>query len=188
MSFSPIYGIQQTRIVLYADDETTPTSRITLEKEAREGLELSFKAEGVHHQLGSGAEWARAFTMRGWRMTLAIKWAVGLESTIEIWNAGTQAWGQGAQIPTAEALSLIIGSGARVPLRVSPHKDKNLDFLAQPDPGKDFRLKDIKGLAHTDLETVLVATKLRTTMPAWGTLNDYFAQGAVAPGFVEFQP
>ena len=188
MSFSPIYGIQQTRIVLYADDETTPTMRITLEKEAREGLELAFKAEGVLHQLGSGAAWRRAITHRGWRMTLAIKWAVGLESTLEPWDAGAKAWGEGAPISTAEALSKIIGSGAKVPLRVSPHKDKNLDFLAQPDPGKDFRLKDIKGLAHTDLETVLVATELITAMPSWDTLNDYFAQGAVTPGFVEFRP
>jgi hypothetical protein len=188
MSFAPIYGIQQTRIVLYADDEITPTSRITLEKESREGLELVFKSEGVMAQLGSGAGWATRWLHRGWRMKLSIKWAVGLESTIETWDLATNTWVQATLIPTAEALSLLIGSGARVPLRVSPHKDKNLDFLAQPDPGKDFRLKDVKGLAHTDLETVLVATELLTTTPVWAGLNDYFARGYVDEGFGGYQP
>lgn len=186
MSVSPIYGLQCTRITLYADDAVTPTHRVTLQKETREGLELSFKAEGVLHQLGSGAGWARVFTPRGWRPSLAIKWDVAMESIIE--DRAGSAWGAARIVSTAEALSLVEDRAMRVPCRVSPHKDVNLDFLAQPDPATPFRLKDRKGVVHTGLELDLIAKVVMSGLPSWDTLNDYFAQGAVTPGFVEFRP
>jgi hypothetical protein len=188
MSFTPIYGLQRTRIILYADDGTTPLYRVTLQKETREGLELAFKPEGTLHQLGSGAGWARRWIHRGWRMTLSIKWDVGLESTAETWDPGTSTWITPTVIPTAQALSSINTWATHAPCRVSPHQDLNLDFLAQPDPGGAFKLRDLKGVAHTNLDLVLIATNLLGDTPDWANLNNYFAPGYIADDYIGWTP
>ena len=181
-----IYGLKETRIILYEDDATTPRYRITLQKETKEGLELAFKPEGMNHQLGSGADWAIRRIHRGFRLGLDIKWTHGLTSTAETWN-GT-AWGAATVIPTAQALSVVHTWANHNPCRVSPHKDLNLDFLAQPDPGKAFILRDLKGVLHTGLELHLVSTTLAKDIPDWTTINNYFASGYIADGYIGFLP
>ncbi len=162
-----IYGLAQTRITLYASDGVTPTLRVTLQKETREGLTLSFKPEGVSHQLGSGASWAKPWLHRGFRAQLEVKWDVGLESSVETWASG--AWGAAATVPTAQALSQILAAAFQAPCLVEPHLDKAFSFSAQPDPGKAFGLKDLKGLAHTGLDLVLIQTTV-AALPDWSTL------------------
>jgi hypothetical protein len=162
-----IYGINQTRITLYAADGTTPLYRVTLQKETREGLTLSFKPEGVGHQLGSGAAWAQTRTHRGFRAQLSIKWDFGMESSVETWAAG--AWGAPAAMLTAQALSLILAQAFLAPCLVEPHTDKAFSFSAQPDPGKAFELKDIKGIAHSGLDLVLIQTTV-ANLPDWAAL------------------
>lgn len=181
-----IYGLKETRIILYEDDGTTPRYRITLEKEGKEGLDLIFKPEGPSHQLGSGADWAIRRIHRGFRISLDIKWAQGEHSQVETWNGTT--WGAASSVLTAQALSVIHTWASHNPCRVSPHKDLNLDFLAQPDPGKGFGLSDLKGLIHRDLELHLVSTTLAKDIPDWTTINNYFAEGFVEEGFAGFQP
>ncbi len=167
MSYAPIYGIKQTRITLYALDGVTPTLRVTLQKETREGLTLSFKPEGVGHQLGGAAAWAKPFTYRGFRAQLAIKWDLGLESSVETWS-GT-AWGAPATVLTALALSQILAAAFQAPCLVEPHLDKAFSFSAQPDPGKAFELGDLKGVAHTNLDLVLIQTTV-ANLPDWAAL------------------
>lgn len=186
MSFSPIYGIKETRVTLFEDDGVTPKYRVTLQKENREGLDLAFKPEGQVHQLGSGAGWARQIIYRGYRPTLDIKWTHGLESTVETWDGTT--WGSAVTVPTAQALHLVHDMGLRVPCSVSPHKDLNFDFLAQPDLGKAISLRDLKALLHTNLEISLIASVLIPGRPDWANLNLYFAAGYAADGFAGFQP
>ncbi len=168
-----IYGLKETRITLYEDDGSTPRYRVTLEKEAKEGLNLVFKQEGVVHPLGSGADWARTVIHRGFRVSLDIKWGHGEESLVETWNGSE--WADAAKIPTAQALSVIQTWAYHNPCLVSPHQDLNFAFLAQPDPGKAFDLSDIKGRFHRDLELHLIATKLIKDIPDWSNLNDYFS-------------
>lgn len=167
MSYAPIYGLKQTRITLYALDGVTPTLRVTLQKETREGLTLSFKPEGVSHQLGSAATWAKPWTHRGFRAQLDIKWDYGLESSVETWAAGV--WGAAATVPTAQALSQILNAAFPAPCLVEPHFDKAFSFSAQPDPGKAFELKDVKGVAHSGLDLVLIQTTV-ATLPDWASL------------------
>ena len=162
-----IYGVQKTRVTLYGPDGTTPLQRITLEKEAREGLTLSFKPEGPDTKLGSGANWAIKRTHHGFRAELAIKWEYGLESSVEAWVAG--AWGAPSSILTALAISSIFTRAFEAPCLVEPHLDKAYSFKAQPDPGKPFVLKDVKGVAHSSLELVLIAEELGA-IPDWAAL------------------
>lgn len=179
-----VYGIDQTRITLYEEDGTTPRYRVTLQKETKEGLELAFKPDGVSHQLGSGAEWAIRRIHRGFRISLDIKWTHGLNSSVETW--GGSAWGIAATVPLAQALCEIHSRANLNPCLVSPHKDMNFDFLAQPDPGKAFALRDMKGLLHTGLELHLISTTLRKDIPDWTTLNRYFEEGYTEPEFGSF--
>lgn len=162
-----IYGRNRTRITLYAADGTTPLQRVTLEKEAREGLALSFKPEGAEAKLGSGANWAIKRTHHGFRPELAIKWEYGMESTVETW--GGAAWGAPAAILTPMALASIFTRACAAPCLVEPHLDKAYSFKAQPDPGKPFVLKDVKGVAHSGLELVLVGEELGP-IPDWAAL------------------
>lgn len=184
MSYAPIYGLKETRITLYEDDGTTPKYRITLQKETKEGLELAFKPEGVNHQLGSGSNWDIVKIHRGHRPELAIKWSHGLESWVQTW--ADAAWGASTLVPTAQALSVIHSRANRCACSVSPHLDMNFDFLAQPDSGKKFVLRDIKGVAHTGLELVLIGKSLIPDLPDWPTLNLYFVPGFVDEGFTGF--
>ncbi len=162
-----VYGTSKSRITLYAADGVTNKYRITLQKEGREGLKLSFKPEGAPHQLGSGAAWAKAWTHRGFRATLDIKWPHGMESILETWTAG--AWGAPTPILTATALSLIFTWGFQSPCLIEPHLDKAYSFSAQPDPSKALELRDVKGVAHTGLGLVLVATAV-APLPDWASL------------------
>ncbi len=161
-----IYGIAKSRITLNAVDGS-PVFRVTLQKETRKGLSLSWKPEGVTHELGSGATWARHRTHRGFRAHLEINWDVALNSTIETWSGG--AWGAPASIRTALALAKIFTYAFQAPCLVEPHLDKAFSFLAQPDPGKPFELQDVRGVAHTDLTLVLIATTVGA-IPDWGAL------------------
>lgn len=181
-----IFGLKETRITLYQDDGTTPLYRVTLQKETKEGLELTFKREGVDHQLGSGSGWKIARILRGHRPFLDIKWTHGLESAVESWNGAD--WDPAATVATALALSLVHTWANRSPCLVSPHKDLNLDFSAQPDPGKGFLLRDIKGVVHTGLELHLIGEGLMNDIPDWPTLNSYFAAGYTDDGFAKFAP
>lgn len=181
-----IFGLKETRITLYQDDGVTPRYRVTLQKEVREGLDLTFKPEGVSHQLGSGAAWAKRWIHRGFRPTLAIKWKHGMESTLEAW--GTGSWNAATVITTAQALGFIHTYASRVPCLVSPHKDMNFDFLAQPDPGKSFNLQDLKGVLHTDLALNLIATRILQDVPDFTILNDYFTAGYTDTGYGAFTP
>jgi hypothetical protein len=52
---------------------------------------------------------------------------------------------------------------------VEPHTDKAFSFSAQPDPGKAFELKDIKGIAHSGLDLVLIQTTV-AALPNWAAL------------------
>ena len=161
------YGLQKTRITLYAADGVTPLYRITLQKETREGLTLSFKPEGAPHQLGSGANWANAWAHRGFRAQLDIAWDVGLESTLETW--GGSAWGAATSELTPISLSRIFTWAFQSPCLVEPHLDKAYSFSAQPDPGKARGLKDRKGVAHTGLDLSLIATEVGS-IPDWASL------------------
>jgi hypothetical protein len=161
------YGSQKSRITLYASDGTTPVSRITLQKEDREGLQLSFKPEGSALRLGSGSGWANTWTHHGHRASLSIKWSVGLESSIETWSGS--AWGAPTAILTPIALSQIFNRAFQAPCLVEPHLDKAYSFSAQPDPGKAFVLCDRKGVVHTDLGLDLVAVTL-DVVPDWPAL------------------
>lgn len=167
MSYAPIYGLQKTRITLYDVNGTTPLKRITLQKETREGLTLSWKPEGVFTGLGSGSSWANNWTHHGFRASLAIGWSHGLDSWVELWTGS--AWGTASGLTTPIALSQIINAAVLVPCLVEPHLDKGFSFLAQPDPGKAFVLKDVKGVAHTGLELALIATTV-APMPDWASL------------------
>lgn len=166
MSFI-VYGTARTRITLYDTDGVTPKFRITLQKEVREGLTLAFKEEGVVHQGGSGSGWARNLTHRGFRPQLEIKWDFGLTSSLETWATG--AWGPAADELTPISLSRIFSWAFKAPCLVEPHLDKAYSFLAQPDPGKSLGLKDLKGVAHSDLDLVLIATTVGD-IPDWATL------------------
>jgi hypothetical protein len=192
MNYS-VYGLQKTRIILFEDDGFTPRYRITLQKETREGLELVFKPDGVLHQLGSGAGWRRQWIHRGHRVSLAIKWSLGLESTVETFDAMlpdgvTFTWLAATTIPTAQALSVIHTWACRNPCRVSPHLDLAFDFLAQPDPGQAFTLRDLKGFAHTGLTLELISTVLVKGIPDWITANDYFTAGYADDGYAGYTP
>ncbi len=179
-----VYGLKETRIILYADDGVTPRYRVTLQKESKEGLDLAFKPEGVTHQLGSGAGWARRYIHRGFRPNLVIKWNVAIESWIETWDGS--AWGAAAVVQTAQALSVVYTWASLNPCRVSPHYDLNFDFLAQPDPGKAFVLQDQRGAVHTKLELNLIGVALLPKIPDWINLNNYFEEGYIDPGFAAF--
>ena len=161
------YGLQKTRLTLYAPDGTTPSLRITLQKETREGLALGFKPEGVGTRLGSGAFWATQWTHHGFRPELSIKWDRGLESLAETWTGS--AWGPAASMLTPLALSHIFNKAFLAPCLVEPHLDQAYSFLAQPDPGKAFVLRDLKGVAHTGLELDLVGLTVGA-IPDWGAL------------------
>ena len=113
------YGCGRTRITIYATDGETPVSRITLQKETREGLVLTFTPEGTLRALGSGASWALTWQRRGFRPSLAISWEVGLTSILETWSGS--AWETAPRIPTARALSLILTAAMVVPCLVEPH-------------------------------------------------------------------
>lgn len=162
-----VYGTQKTRITLYAADGVTPLQRITLQKEDREGLTLTFKPEGAATKLGSGAGWANRWTHHGFRAELAIKWAVGVESSSEAWVSG--AWAAAATTLTPQAIRDVFTRAMEAPCLVEPHLDKAYSFKAQPDPGKPFALRDIKGVAHTGLELVLIAETLGP-IPDWAAL------------------
>lgn len=181
-----VYGLKETRIILYADDGVTPRYRVTLQKESKEGLDLIFKPEGITHQLGSGAGWARHYVHRGFRPSLGIKWNVAIESAVETWDGS--AWGTAATVTTAQALSLVHSLGSRAPALVSPHYDLNFNFLAQPDPGKAFVLQDHRGAVHTKLELNLIGITLLPDIPDWSNLNNYFTDDYVADGFIGFAP
>lgn len=162
------YGLAKTRLTLYASDGTTPTLRVTLQKEDREGLTLSWKEEGVITKLGSGAAWANALTHHGFRATLAITWGVGLNSSVETWSGS--AWGAAVATLTPIALSQILNAAFQAPCLVEPHLDKAYSFSAQPDPGKDFVLQDLKGVAHTGLGLTLIETTVADGLPDWASL------------------
>lgn len=181
-----VYGLKETRIILYADDGVTPRYRVTLQKESKEGLDLIFKPEGITHQLGSGAGWARHYVHRGFRPSLGIKWNVAIESSVETWSGS--AWGASTVITTAQALSVIHTWASHNPCSVSPHLDLNFSFLAQPDPGKAFVLQDHRGAVHTKLELNLIGTVLISDIPDWSNLNDYFTSGYIADGYVGYLP
>jgi len=157
-----VYGVGSTRIVLNSGG--IPAFRITLQKESTEGLVLSFKPEGAAGQLGSGAAWAKTWAHHGFRPTLAIKWGVGIKSTIETYSGGS--YGAPTQILTADALTRILSYGFKEPMLVQPHLDNAFSFLAQPDPGVALNLKDNKGAYHTSLETTLIGTTV-ADLPAW---------------------
>jgi hypothetical protein len=159
-----IYGLKQTRITLYAADGVTPNFRVTLQKEVREGLTLSWPPEGVSHDLGSGADWAKHRTHRGFRPRLEIGWDFGLNSSIEAWTGA--AWGAAAAVLTPIALAKVYTWGMQNPCLVEPHLDKAYSFLAQPDPEQAFELRDIRGVAHTGLALTLIATLLGP-LPDW---------------------
>lgn len=161
------YGLLRTRITLYDTDGTTPLKRITLQKEMRDGLVLAWKPEGVATRLGSGASWANNWTHHGFRASLAIKWDFGMNSSVETWTGA--AWGTAAEVLTPIALSQIFNKALLAPCLVEPHTDKAYSFLAQPDPGKAFVLRDVKGVAHSGLELDLVATTV-AAIPDWASL------------------
>ena len=177
-----IYGLKEPRITLYEDDGITPRYRVTLQKETREGLELTFKPEGVTHQLGSGASWARRWIHRGHRITLDLKWSHGLNAAVETWSGS--AWGASTTITLAQALSVIATWANHNPCLVSPHKDLAFEFLAQPGGGKGLTFRDLKGFAHTGLELSLISTVLVKDLPDWTNLNDYFTSGYTDDGYV----
>jgi hypothetical protein len=180
-----VYGLRQTRITLYNADGTN-AYRVTLQKEGRMGLELAFPPEGVDHQLGSGADWEMTRTHRGFRPALAIKWPVATRSVVETWD-GAQ-WGAKELVLTAQVRGLIDNFAFIKPCLVSPHEDMNFGFLARPVPANPFKLRDIKGVAHADIDLALIATKLIPAIPDWPNLNKYVADGYVASGYVEFAP
>lgn len=160
-----VYGLQKTRITLYEADGTTPKYRITLQKETREGLTLAFKPEGQMRQAGSGGNWARSWAHWGFRPELRILWDLGTdESSQEAWISG--AWAAQGNIPTAEALGRVFTYAFAAPCLVEPHTDKAFSFGAQPDPGRPLTLKDIKGVAHSGLELVLIGSSL-SAIPNW---------------------
>ena len=161
------YGSARTRITLYAADGTTPLQRVTLQKETREGLLLTWVPEGTESKLGSGANYARHWAHNGFRPTLGIKWDKGVKSTLETWASG--AWGPATVLLTPIALSYIFNKAMVAPCLVEPHLDKDYSFKAQPDPGKPFSLRGIKGVAHSDLELVLIAEEL-SDIPDWAAL------------------
>lgn len=184
MSYT-VYGLRQTRITLYNVDGTN-AYRITLQKEGRTGLELAFPAEGSSQQLGSGADWEIVWLQRGFRPSLVINWPVATESAIETWD-GAQ-WGEKISILTAQARGLIDNYAFVKPCLVAPHEDMNFSFLARPAANDPFKLKDIKGIAHSDIKLTLIATKLTPAIPDWPNLNKYVADGYAASGYVEFTP
>lgn len=160
-----IYGTRQTLITLYEVDGITPLAKITLQKETKEGLLLKFTPEGVKQKLGSGAGWRLRWSHRGFRPSVTIKWDVGLHSRRLSWvgegnGTGGGPWGPAAEVLTAEALAEIENRGLLAPCLVQPHLDHAFTFWAQPDPGKAFELKDLKGCAHTGLGLELVGTGL----------------------------
>jgi hypothetical protein len=158
------YGCGRTRITLYAADGTTPVSRITLQKETREGLVLTFTPEGTLQALGSGASWAQTWKHRGFRPSLVIQWDAGVYSSRETWD-GT-SWGTADSITTAQALTLILNAAVLVPCLVQPHLDHAYTFLAQPDSSIAFALQDLKGVVHTSLSLSLLGQGL-SSIPEW---------------------
>lgn len=167
MSYAPIYGLKQTQIMLFDAPGIVAHYLILLQKETREGLTLSFKPEGVSHQLGSAAAWAKPWTHRGFRPQIEIKWDFGMTS--QIWEQVAGVWQPPTEILTAQALSMIMNLAFQYPCVVEPHLDNAYNFFAQPDPGKAFELKDLKGVAHSGLSLTLVGTTV-AAMPDWASL------------------
>ncbi len=162
-----VYGLERTRVTLYEVDGITPLYRITLQREAPEGLTLKFTHEGVLHPMGSGAGWAKHWVHRGHRAQLSIKWNYGVRSDRETWTGSE--WGAPSKILTALAVSIILTHAFPVPCKVEPRPDTDWSFMAQPDPAKAFELKDTKGVAHPGLELVLIASTLGP-IPDWENL------------------
>lgn len=158
-----VYGTGRSRVTLY-DTAGTPTVRITLQKETREGLTLKFSPEGQLHKKGSGAAWGQDWQHRGFRPSLQIEWTHGLMTLRETYTSG--AWSAAVEIPTAEALGQILNSAFVAPCLVQPHVDHSFAFLAQPDPETAFELRDVKGVAHTGLTLSLMGRSL-TAIPTW---------------------
>lgn len=162
-----VYGLDRSRITLYDVDGTTPLYRITLQREAPEGLKLQFTHEGVTHHMGSGAGWANHLTHRGHRAQLSVKWNYGVRCDREAWTGS--AWGAPSKVLTATAISIILTHAFQTPCKVEPRIDTAWNFLAQPDPAKAFELRDTKGVAHPGLELVLIAVTL-ASIPDWENL------------------
>jgi hypothetical protein len=146
-----------TRITLL-DEDGNPTARWTLQGSEREGREIRFKPEGVLQQLGSGTAWKRRWKQQGFRLELAIKWAVGLTSLREAWVGS--AWGAAAELTTAEAHCEILEWAAQHQVQVEP-------FLGSPMPSfyamateRGPALRDTKGVVHPSLELGLQARTL----------------------------
>ncbi len=177
----PVYGVKRARITLY-DGNGNATQRFVLQAEQNEGLELSFPPEGNMHQLGSGAGWAKVWGHRGFRPVLGIKWAVARQSMVQA--ASGSGWGDPIAVDTAQALGLIISSAMLIPCKVEPHHDINFSFLAQPDPGKAFVLSDLKRLVHRGLRLDLVSSRIIPAVPDWSAVNNYFAPGYIAAGYL----
>lgn len=170
---SIVYGSGRTRITLYTSAGVA-AYRVTLQVEQREGLQVTFQAEGVEHQLGSGASWARRWTHRGIRPLLAISWDYGLSSTLETWvpavtgpPAVAAHWGTAATESTAQALGRIQSLGLVYPCLVEPHLDSSFSFTAQPDPGAPLVLQDVRRALHSGLALDLIGTSLLATVPVW---------------------
>jgi hypothetical protein len=161
------YGTAKSRITLYDSDGVTGLFRITLQREEKEGMVLTFTPEGVTTNLGSGASWANKRTHHGFRPSFSIKWAVGLNCTIEAWV--TDHWDTATDIATPMAISKILNNAFVTPCLIEPRSDTAFSFLAQPNPEQAFTLKDIKGVAHTDLSIELLAVTI-TTIPDWAAL------------------
>ena len=162
-----VYGSGRTRITLY-NSSGVATYRITLQTELVDGLQLTFQAEGQEHLLGSGANWARKWTHRGFRPLLSIQWDWAMSSSIETWTPGTPgSWGTSVEESTAQSLGRIQSSSMVYPALVEPHLDKSFSFSSQPDPTKPLILSDRRKVLHGQLTLDLIATSLINAIPVW---------------------
>lgn len=158
MTFTAFNTAPPTRITLL-DATGAPAVRWTLQPVEREGRRLRWKPEGKLTEMGSATGFRRAWSHRGFRQELGLRWSYGLMSTRETWTAG--AWGPAIERRTADAHSEILSWAAPLEVQVEPFLGVS---QAPAFTARSFEegpsLQDTKGVAHPRLELVLASTVL----------------------------
>ncbi len=168
MSYT-VLPVTTPTLVTLLDPAGLPFARWTLQGSAPEGRILRWKAEGNLHTAGSAQSFARCWHHRGFRLELVIRWNVGVQSYRQDWLGAD--WGDPEPLPTALAHSQILRWASKAPVVVQPFLgDESFIFNAQA-LGDGPSLRDLAGVAHTQLELVLEAVSVAEAPAVPGTID-----------------